>query len=154
MSHLKKGDKAPDFTAPIQTGEERSLSDYQGKKLVFYFYPKDNTPTCTKEACNLRDNYKALQKAGYEILGVSADSAKKHTNFINKFELPFDLLVDADNSIAKAYGAWGQKQMFGKQYEGILRTTFLIDETGKIESVIQKVKSTEHANQILGVESE
>jgi len=149
MSNLKKGDKAPDFSAQIQNGETRSLSDYAGKKLVLFFYPKDNTPTCTKEVCNLRDNYKNFQNKGYELLGINADSAKKHQNFIAKFELPFDLLIDADNKIAHDYGAWGEKKMYGKTFEGILRMTFVIDENGIIENVIEKVKAIEHAEQIL-----
>ena len=149
MSLLKIGDKAPDFSAPVQTGEQRSLKDYKGKKLVVFFYPKDNTPTCTTEACNLRDNYKNFQTNGYELLGVNADSEKKHQNFIKKFDLPFDLLVDADHSIAKAFGAWGEKKMFGKTYEGILRSTFVIDENGVIEKVIDKVKAVEHSEQIM-----
>jgi len=149
MSNLKTGDKAPDFTAQIQNGETRSLSDYTGKKLVLFFYPKDNTPTCTKEVCNLRDHYKDFQNKGYELLGVNADSAKKHQNFIKKFELPFDLLVDTDNKMAHDYGAWGEKQMYGKTFEGILRTTFVIDENGIIENVVEKVKAVEHSEQIL-----
>ncbi len=150
MTTLTKGDKAPDFKAPIQDGSEKSLADYKGKKLVLYFYPKDNTPTCTVEACNLRDNYKKFQSEGYEILGVSCDSMKKHQNFIKKFELPFDLLVDAEHEVCEAYGVWGEKKMYGKTFMGIFRTTFVIDEKGKIEQVITAVKSKEHSEQILG----
>lgn len=149
MSSLKIGDKAPDFSAIIQTGESRSLADYKGKKLVLFFYPKDNTPTCTNEVCNLRDNHKSFVEKGYELLGINCDSAKKHSNFIKKFELPFDLLVDADHSIADAYKVWGEKKMYGKTFEGIFRTTFVIDEEGKIEKIIDKVKAVEHTSQIL-----
>jgi thioredoxin-dependent peroxiredoxin len=147
---LKAGDKAPDFEVSDQNGKTVKLSDFLGKKVVLYFYPQDNTPTCTVEACNLRDNYSALKAKGYEVLGVSPDSAKKHTNFIKKFSLPFTLLADTDNKIIESYGLWAEKQMFGKKYMGVLRTTFLIDEKGVIERVIDDVKSKEHAEQILG----
>ncbi|MFY0671878.1 MAG: thioredoxin-dependent thiol peroxidase [Bacteroidia bacterium] len=147
---LKSGDKAPDFKAINQNEQEISLSDFYGKKLVLYFYPKDNTPTCTNEACNLRDNFSDLKAAGYEILGVSPDSAKKHSNFINKYELPFDLLVDDAHLMHEAYGVWGEKKMYGKTYMGTIRTTFLINEEGVIENVIDKVKAKEHHSQILG----
>ena len=147
---LKAGDKAPDFKAINQNEKEISLANYAGKKLVLYFYPKDNTPTCTNEACNLRDNFLDLKAAGYEVLGVSPDSAKKHTNFINKYELPFDLLVDDEHKMHEAYGVWGEKKMYGKTYMGTIRTTFLINEEGVIEKVIDKVKAKEHHSQILG----
>lgn len=147
---LNPGDKAPDFAVSDQHGNTVKLSDYQGKKVVLYFYPQDNTPTCTVEACNLRDNYSALKAKGYEVLGVSPDSAKKHTNFIKKFSLPFTLLADTDNKIIESYGLWAEKQMFGKKYMGVLRTTFIIDEKGVIERIIDDVKSKEHAEQILG----
>ncbi|MGB0430484.1 MAG: thioredoxin-dependent thiol peroxidase [Bacteroidia bacterium] len=147
---LKAGDKAPDFRAINQNEQEISLADFTGKKLVLYFYPKDNTPTCTTEACNLRDNFSELKAAGYQVLGVSPDSAKKHTNFINKHELPFDLLVDNEHKLHEAYGVWGEKKMYGKTYMGTIRTTFLINEAGQIEKVIDKVKAKEHHNQILG----
>jgi thioredoxin-dependent peroxiredoxin len=147
---LKAGDKAPDFEVSDQNGKTVKLSDFLGKKVVLYFYPQDNTPTCTVEACNLRDNYSALKAKGYEVLGVSPDSAKKHTNFIKKFSLPFTLLADTDNKIIESYGLWAEKQMFGKKYMGVLRTTFIIDEKGVIERVIDDVKSKEHAEQILG----
>ncbi len=150
MSLLKEGTKAPAFSGQDENGNTISLKDYKGKKLVVFFYPKDNTPTCTNEVCNLRDNYEGLKKAGYELLGVSADSAKKHQNFIKKFDLPFPLIADTEATMIKAFGAWGQKQMFGKKYEGILRSTFVIDEKGKIEKVIEKVKAKEHADQIMG----
>lgn len=145
---LKAGDKAPSFTSTNENGEKVSLSDYKGKKLVLYFYPKDSTPTCTIEACDLRDNYKMFQKKGYEILGVSADSAKSHVKFIKKYALPFSLLADEDLSIIQAYGVWGEKMLFGRKYMGILRTTFVIDEKGKIEKVIEKVESKEHSKQL------
>lgn len=146
---LKAGDKAPDFELKNQKGELVRLTDLAGKKIVLYFYPQDDTPTCTTEACNLRDNYKALQKAGYTVLGVSPDSEKKHQKFITKYKLPFDLLADEGHKIAETYGVWGQKTLFGISYMGILRTTFLIDEKGVIEEVISAVKSKEHTKQIL-----
>lgn len=149
LKFLKAGDKAPSFKLEDQTGTQRSLADYKGKKLVIYFYPKDNTPTCTVEACNLRDNYKALQKEGYEIVGVSPDSIKRHQNFIAKFELPFTLLSDPEHEMALAYGVWGEKKFMGKVFDGIHRTTFLISEKGKIDRVIEKVKSKIHSEQIL-----
>ncbi len=149
MTILKQGAKAPAFKALNEKGETVSLADYKGKKLVLYFYPKDNTPTCTVEACNLRDNYKLFQKQGYEILGVSPDSPKKHANFIAKYHLPFSLLADEDLSIINAYGVWAEKTTFGKTYMGVLRTTFVINEKGVIEKVIDKVESKVHAEQIL-----
>jgi peroxiredoxin Q/BCP len=149
MIKLKEGDKAPGFTSKNENGLEVSLKDFKGKKLVLYFYPKDNTPGCTSEACDLRDNYKTFQKQGYEILGVSPDSAKSHQKFIDKYELPFSLLADEDHSVAEAYGAWGEKSMYGKKYMGILRSTFVIDEKGKIEKVIEKVDTKAHTTQIL-----
>ncbi|WP_416866362.1 MAG: thioredoxin-dependent thiol peroxidase [Imperialibacter sp.] len=147
---LKAGDKAPDFEVSDQNGKTVNLSDFQGKKVVLYFYPQDNTPTCTVEACNLRDNYATLKAKGYEVLGVSPDSAKKHTNFIKKFSLPFTLLADTDNKIIESYGLWAEKTTFGRTYMGVLRTTFIIDEKGVIKRVIDDVKSKEHAEQILG----
>lgn len=146
---LKKGSKAPAFNGIDQDGNLVSLKNYSGKKLILFFYPKDNTPTCTVEACNLRDNYSVLTKKGFSILGVSADSVKSHTNFISKNNLPFSLISDKDNKIIKAYKVWGEKMMYGKTYEGILRTTFVINELGKIELVIEKVDSKNHAEQIL-----
>lgn len=146
---LEEGQKAPNFKTKIQTGETRSLKDYKGKKLVLYFYPKDDTPGCTKEACNLRDNYEDLQSQGYEILGVSPDSDASHIKFIDKHDLPFDLAVDTDHKLAEAYGAWGEKNMYGRKYMGILRSTFIIDEKGKIEKIIKKVKTADHTAQIL-----
>ncbi len=149
QTHLQKGDKAPDFKGLDQEGNVRELINYRGKKLVLFFYPKDNTPGCTAEACNLRDNYDRFLENGYELLGVSADSAKKHQNFIAKFDLPFPLLVDEDHTVIKAYGVWGRKKFMGKEYDGILRTTFVIDEEGVIEEVISKVKTKAHTDQIL-----
>jgi peroxiredoxin Q/BCP len=149
MSKLNIGDKAPDFTSINEKGEQVSLKQYKGKKLVLYFYPKDNTPGCTAEACDLRDNYKMFQKQGYDILGVSPDSAKSHQKFIEKYDLPFSLLADEDHSVAEAYGAWGEKSMYGKKYMGILRSTFVIDEKGKIEKIIDKVDTKAHSKQLL-----
>jgi peroxiredoxin Q/BCP len=148
MITLKEGDKAPAFSSINEKGEPVSLNDYKGKKLVLYFYPKDNTPTCTEEACDLRDNYKMFQKQGYEILGVSPDSAKRHTNFIKKYSLPFSLMVDEDHAITEAYGVWGEKTLFGRKYMGVIRTTFVIDEKGKIAKVIEKVEAKRHSEQI------
>ena len=149
MTKLKEGIKAPSFKGINEKGETISLADYKGKKLVLYFYPQDSTPTCTIEACNLRDNYKLLQKEGYEILGVSPDSSKKHTNFIAKQRLPFSLLADEDLSVIKAYGVWAEKTTFGKTYMGVVRTTFIINEKGIIEKIIDKVQSKIHTEQIL-----
>ena len=146
---LKAGDKAPHFEGKDESGKIVSLKSYAGKKLVLYFYPKDNTPTCTIEACNLRDNYGALKKKGYAILGVSADDETKHLKFINKFDLPFQLLADVDMKVIKAYDVWGKKQFMGKIFDGINRTTFVIAEKGKIEKVITDVKSKNHTEQIL-----
>jgi peroxiredoxin Q/BCP len=146
---IDAGQKAPDFSAQDQSGMTISLKDFAGKKLVLYFYPKDDTPGCTKEACNLRDNYQLLIDQGYAVLGVSPDSIASHQKFALKYTLPFPLLADHDLSITKAYGAWGEKNMYGKKYEGLLRTTFLIDENGVIESVIKKVQTDNHTNQIL-----
>ena len=146
---LKAGDKAPDFSVNDQNGKPVKLSDYKGKKVVLYFYPKDNTPGCTAESCNLRDNYSALQKAGYEVLGVSKDNEKSHTKFIDKFQLPFTLLADTELDIHHKYGTWVEKSMYGKKYMGTARTTFLINENGVIEEVIEKVKTKDHTSQIL-----
>jgi peroxiredoxin Q/BCP len=146
---LKAGDQAPDFSVNDQNGNPVKLSDYKGKKVVLYFYPKDNTPGCTAESCNLRDNYSALQKAGYEVLGVSKDDEKSHTKFIQKFDLPFTLLADTELDIHEKYGTWVEKSMYGKKYMGTARTTFLIDENGVIEEIIEKVKTKDHTAQIL-----
>lgn len=146
---LKAGDRAPEFSAPDQNGKTLTLKDFSGKKLVLYFYPKDDTPGCTAEACSLRDNYNTLLKQGYSILGVSPDNEKKHQKFIEKYELPFDLLADTDNAVALAYGVWVEKSMYGRKYMGIARTTFIIDEKGIISEVIEKVDTAKHAGQIL-----
>ena len=150
MALPKVGSKAPDFTTNNENGKPVKLSDYKGKKVVLYFYPKDNTPTCTNEACNLRDNYSALQKAGYVVLGISTDNEKQHTKFIAKYNLPFTLLVDQDQHVHDLYGTWVEKQLYGRKYMGTARTTFLINEKGIIENIIEKVDSSNHAQQILG----
>ena len=149
MEELTEGKKAPDFTGKDQSGKEISLKDLRGRKVILYFYPKDNTPGCTKEACNLRDNYKDLIMKGFEIIGVSADSEKSHQRFIEKYELPFNLIADTDKEILKAYGAWGLKKLYGKVYEGILRKTIIIDEEGVISKIITKVDTGNHTSQIL-----
>jgi len=149
MALLKVGDKAPAFKGINEKGENVKLSDYKGKKLVLYFYPKDSTPGCTAEACDLRDNYSRFKAAGYEVLGVSPDGIKSHVKFIEKYELPFSLLADEDHKIAEEFGAWGEKSMYGKKYMGILRSTFVIDEKGKIEKVIEKVDTKAHTKQLL-----
>lgn len=146
---LEVGNLAPQFESKDQNGNVIKLSDFKGKKVVLYFYPKDNTPGCTAQACNLRDNYEALQKAGYVVLGVSSDSQKSHQKFIEKQELPFSLLADEDKSVHEAFGTWVEKSMYGRKYMGTARTTFIIDEEGKIEEIIEKVKTKEHTNQIL-----
>lgn len=149
MTHLKPGDKAPNFSSVNENGEKVALKDFKGRKLILFFYPKDNTPTCTVEACNLRDNYSMLQEKGYELLGVSPDTQKKHQNFIKKFDFPFPLLADESLDVIKAFNVWGPKKFMGKEYDGLHRTTFVIDEKGKVEQVITKVKSKDHAAQIL-----
>ncbi|WP_055445842.1 thioredoxin-dependent thiol peroxidase [Lacinutrix mariniflava] len=149
MNTLKQGDKVPDFTVNDQDGNAISLSDYKGKKLVVFFYPKASTPGCTAEACNLTDNYKALQEKGYEILGVSADSEKRQSNFKTKYEFPFPLLADENKEVIEAFGVWGEKKFMGKTYDGIHRKTFLVDENGVVAHVIDKVKTKDHAAQIL-----
>ncbi len=146
---LKVGDKVPDFSAKDQDGNTINLGDYKGKKLVVFFYPKANTPGCTAEACNLRDNYKELQDQGFELLGVSADSEKKQSNFKNKYEFPFPLLADEDHTVIGIFGVWGPKKFMGREYDGIHRTTFVIDGSGVVENVIEKVKTKDHAAQIL-----
>ena len=148
MTPLKIGDKAPAFSGKDQNGNLISLADLRGKKLVLYFYPRDNTPGCTTEACNLRDNYSGLLKKGYAVIGVSADSEKSHINFINKFKLPFSLIADVDKKIIKDYQVWGEKKLYGRAYEGIFRKTFVISETGIIEKIIDKVKINDHTKQI------
>ena len=149
MEMLKVGDKAPNFEAIDQHEKTVKLSDFTGKKLVVFFYPKASTPGCTVEACNLRDNYQTFLAQNYEVVGVSADSVKRQANFANKQELPFSLLADEDKKVIEAFGVWGPKKFMGKEYDGIHRTTFIIDENGVIEEVIAKVKTKEHTAQIL-----
>jgi peroxiredoxin Q/BCP len=146
---VTKGKKAPSFSAKNQKNEVVSLKDYTGKKLVLFFYPKDSTPGCTAEACDLRDNYARFIKAGYALLGVSPDSVKRHINFINKYHLPFDLLSDEDHAVSLAYGVWKEKSMFGIKYMGIVRTTFVINEKGVVEDIIEKVDTKDHTAQLL-----
>jgi len=148
---LKPKDKAPAFTTTDQDGNTVSLKDFKGKKVALYFYPRDNTPTCTIEACNLRDNFAALKSKGVTILGVSTDTAKSHKKFEQKFSLPFPLLVDTDMKLANDYGVWAEKKMMGRTYMGVLRTTFLINEKGIIDHIIDKVESKDHAEQIMEV---
>jgi len=143
------GSPAPDFEARDQSGNLIRLSDYRGKKVVLYFYPKDDTPGCTAQACSLRDNYAALQQAGYEVLGVSVDNEKSHQKFIGKYQLPFRLLADTDQQIVEAYDVWKEKSMYGRTYMGTVRTTFLIDENGILTDIIEKVDTKNHADQIL-----
>lgn len=147
---IKAGTKIPEFKAVLQNGQEISSNDLKSKKVILYFYPQDNTPTCTEEACNLRDNYNALLKKGYLIYGVSPDSIKKHTNFIKKYALPFNLISDPDLKLINMFGVWGPKKLFGREYDGVLRTTFLI-ENGMVTRVIDDVHSKQHADQILNV---
>lgn len=146
---LQVGDLAPEFSSKDQDGKEVNLSGFKGKKVILYFYPKDDTPGCTAQACNLRDNYDALLNKGYQVLGVSVDDEKSHVKFIKKFDLPFPLLADTDHSIVEAYGVWVEKSMYGRTYMGTARTTFVIDETGIIEEVIEKVDTKNHTDQIL-----
>ena len=148
MSELKQGDKSPNFSGNDQNGEKITLSDYSDKKLILFFYPKDNTPGCTKEACNLRDNYDLLLDNGFSIIGVSADDQQRHKKFIDKFNLPFPLIADVDKEIITAFGCWGLKKFMGKEYDGIFRKTFIIDK-GIIVKVFEKVKTNDHTNQIL-----
>jgi len=149
MTHLKKGDKAPVFNSINQNGEIVSLVDFLGKKIILYFYPKDMTPGCTAQSCDLRDNYKKLINAGYIVLGCSADSPARHLKFIDKYELPFDLISDEKREVLNSYGVWGPKKFMGREYDGIHRTTFVINEQGVLEDVITKVKTKEHTKQIL-----
>jgi len=149
MSELKEGAKAPSFKGVNQKGEMIQLGDYAGKKVILYFYPKDDTPGCTAEACSLRDYYSELKEKGFEVIGVSADNAAKHEKFASKYDLPFQLIADTEKEIIQAYGAWGLKKFMGREYEGIIRKTFVIDEEGSIERVFEKVKTKVHAEQIL-----
>ncbi|MCW3789069.1 thioredoxin-dependent thiol peroxidase [Plebeiibacterium sediminum] len=150
MNILQEGDKAPDFTGKNQDGKDISLSDYLGKKVILYFYPKDNTPGCTAESCNLNDNYSDLTGKGFEVIGVSPDSEASHQKFINKFGFEFDLIADTEHEILELYNAWGLKKMYGREYMGVIRTTFIINEEGIIEKIINKVKTKDHTNQIYG----
>lgn len=149
MATLQAGDKAPDFKGFDQNGKEVALSNFAGKRLVLYFYPKDNTPGCTDEACSLRDGWSELRSQGFEILGVSADSEASHKKFIEKHSLPFNLIADTDRAILEAYNAWGEKSMYGKKYMGVIRKTYVIDGNGTIEHLFEKVKVKNHAQQIL-----
>lgn len=146
---LEVGQTAPVFEALNQNGETIKLNDLKGNKIVLYFYPKDNTPGCTAQACSLRDNYEALLLKGFKVFGVSTDDAKSHKKFIEKFSLPFDLLVDTDHKLVEAFGVWVEKSMYGKKYMGTARTTFIIDENGLISEIIEKVDTKEHAGQLL-----
>lgn len=147
---LKPGAKAPEFTVNDQNGNPISLKSLRGKKVVLYFYPKDMTPGCTAESCNLRDNYKMLRKRGYEVFGISSDNEKSHQKFIAKEKLPFSLLADTDKKVHEAYGTWVEKSMYGRKYMGTARTTFIIDEEGKISEIITQVDTKNHTDQILG----
>jgi peroxiredoxin Q/BCP len=149
MTHLTEGKKAPGFKANDQNGKPVSLKDFKGRKVVLYFYPEDDTPTCTVEACNLRDNYKLLEKKGLVILGVSPDDEKKHKKFTEKYKLPFTLLADPEKKIVEKYGVWGEKNLYGRKYMGLHRTTFLIDEKGFIQKIFRKPKSKIHSEEIL-----
>ena len=149
MTSLKEGEKAPNFSVPNQDDKLLTLDTYKGKKLILYFYPKDSTPGCTAESCNFRDNYHELLELGYDVLGVSADNSNSHKKFISKNELPFHLISDTEKEVIKAYDVWGPKKFMGKEYEGIHRTTFVIDEKGFIERIFTKVKTKEHTAQIL-----
>jgi peroxiredoxin Q/BCP len=149
MTHLKEGDKAPDFSAKDQDGNTVSLSDFKGKNLVLYFYPQDDTPTCTKEACNFRDNYQSLLGKGFAVIGVSFDTEKSHKKFIKKYDLPFPLISDPDKKLIEDYGVWGEKTLFGRNYMGTIRTTFVIGKDGNILKVINKVDSQNASQQIL-----
>ncbi len=148
-THLKQGDKAPSFTGKDHKGNKISLSDFKGKKLAVYFYPADDTPACTTQACNLRDNYTALKKAGWEIIGVSPDTIEQHLQFANKFDLPFPLIEDPKLQIIKKYGVWGEKNLYGNKFMGLHRTTFLVNEKGIIEKIFLRPKNKEHAQEIL-----
>ena len=149
MNTLKVGDTVPNFSSIDDQGQTVSLADYKGKKLIVFFYPKASTPGCTAEACNLRDNYVVLKEKGYALLGVSADSVKRQQSFKNKYEFPFPLLADEDKNVINAFGVWGPKKFMGKEYDGIHRMTFIVDENGVVAHVISKVKTKDHAAQIL-----
>src|SRR6185503_16738363 len=154
MVTLKEGDKAPSFTGTDQDGNKVSLSDFKGKKLVLYFYSEAGSPTCTIESCNLRDNYSLLKKKGFAVVGISPDDQKKQKKFEQKYKLPFPLIADEENKISSAYGVWDMKKLFGHEYMGILRTTFIIDEKGRLEKIFLKPKNKAHAEEILNLKSE
>lgn len=149
MTQLKVGDRAPAFQGVNQNGEIVSLTDFAGKKLILYFYPKDNTPGCTAESCNLNENYEAWLKKGFDVVGVSPDSEKSHLKFIDRFSLKFNLIADTEKEILQAFGVWGEKNLYGKKYMGVIRTTFVIDENGIIQEIFAKVKTKDHTNQII-----
>jgi peroxiredoxin Q/BCP len=149
MAYLNIGDTAPEFNSISQDGKMVKLSDFAGKKIILYFYPKADTPGCTAESCNLRDNYNDLTGKGFEVIGVSPDKQQKQKKFAEKYNLPFILLADEEKTVIKTYGAWGPKKLYGREYEGLLRTTYVIDEEGKIKKVFTKVKTKDHAAQIL-----
>lgn len=149
MAYIEEGNKAPEFIGKNQNGEEITLSQFKGKNVILFFYPKDNTPGCTAEACNLGENYSELTAKGFEVIGVSPDTETSHQKFIAKFNLPYNLIADTDKNILKDYGAWGLKKMYGKEYEGVLRTTYIIDNEGIVKKVFKKVKTKDHTNQIL-----
>lgn len=151
MTQLKVGDKAPDFSGKDQFDSFVSLKEFKGSKLILYFYPKDNTPGCTNEACNLRDNYDTMIKKGYKVVGVSADSIKSHSGFAEKFSLPFPLIADTEKEIINNYGVWGKKKFMGKEYDGIIRTTFVISENGIIKEIVNKVDTKNHSEQIFAL---
>ena len=148
MFHLNIGDQAPELDIKDQSGKVHKIADYQGKKVILYFYPKDMTPGCTTQSCDLRDNYESLKADGFEVIGVSADDETRHQKFIEKHDLPFNLLADVDKELLNRYGVWGEKKFMGKIYDGIHRTTFIIDEKGKVENIIKKVKTKIHTEQI------
>jgi peroxiredoxin Q/BCP len=154
MAELKEGSKAPAFKGVDQNGQSISLADFKGKKVILYFYPKDDTPGCTAQACNLRDNYKALLKKGFQVIGVSTDDVKSHKKFETKYELPFPLVSDADKTIVNKYNLWGEKKFMGRTYMGTSRTTFLIDEAGKIVKIINKPDTANHTEEVLAAWAE
>ncbi|MCY1720127.1 thioredoxin-dependent thiol peroxidase [Prolixibacteraceae bacterium Z1-6] len=149
MTNLKIGDQAPDFQGVNQNGERIGLKDFAGKKLILYFYPKDNTPGCTAESCNLNDNYDAWLEKGFDVVGVSPDSEKSHQKFIEKFGFKFNLIADTEKEILEAFGVWGEKSMYGRKYMGVFRTTFVINEEGVIVEIFEKVQTKDHTNQII-----
>jgi peroxiredoxin Q/BCP len=148
-THLQVGDKAPPFSGKDQDGVKRSLKEYKGKKLILYFYPQDDTPACTTQACNLRDHYTSLQETGFEILGISPDDSSSHQKFRLKYNLPFPLIADTGHAIIEAFGVWGEKNLYGRKYLGLHRTTFVIDENGIIQKIIKKPRTKMHAEEIL-----